>query len=157
MSWIVSAWIETVEAWRFTFIKESTRAFPSSKGFSVPTVPSSPTLLFISGMRMICPESQTLPQQARFWPSSSSLPWLPLLLFFPWKMLHSSADGRHTLEAAGCIANIFHSWKLTEATRVDHGVEKKLKPTKSRKRENQSNKERKKSNKLMWCLSKVLI
>lgn len=62
---------------QLTFIKESTRAFPSPKALSVPTVQSSPTLLFTSGMRMTCPESQTLPQQARFWPSCPSLLSLP--------------------------------------------------------------------------------
>lgn len=32
-----------------------------------------------------------------FWPSCPSLPGLPLLIFFPWEMLHSAAAGQQTL------------------------------------------------------------
>lgn len=93
-----------------TFIRESTKVFPSSKALSLPAVLSSPTLLFTSGMRMIYPESETLPQQARFRPNCPSLLWLPLLLSNPWKMLHSAAESRERLSPkAACCCVMFLS------------------------------------------------
>lgn len=93
---------------------------------------------------MTCPESRTLPQQTRVWPGYLLLPWLPLLLFFPWKILHSVAEGRDKLspKAAWCTT-IFPCSNYIAITGPKHAMDAGV-------GKSQSNEEKwKKDNKMM--------
>lgn len=103
----------------FTFIKESTKAFPSDRALPLPTVESSPTLLFTSGMRMTRPESQTLPQQARRWPDGTAPPWLLQLLSSSLEDASFSSRGCRKPQSQGSMLH----WNISPRRRFSNQTE----------------------------------